>query len=468
MQTRREQMKEQFTKQREEEAKHLMSDILIDTAEFDSTIRSVPQHSPTATKKKTSSASPPSKKPTSVSRSPPTARRQVVPKLELNSQSKPPDLLTSQMNMQNKKPGLMTKTILDLQRKDSLRRGENEHLLKELEMRFTSRDDNRPTNAPTKRIKSFSSMVRLQDPSKLRRRTENKPLSYNEQLMALQESTVVPQTSATSLNEMVKLYGSHRVRGMNESTSSGRKTNRQTKTYSQRLKELRPAQSQVTTTNRRPPVRMQNPITGSTRAPHNAKTYTDQLKNLQKNNTVHVGKHDLTTKKRMDKPDARFRPYDVTANIRDYEELDDLSDWSLDDKLKNIIYDENEPKKTPKKQPPAQKGPKKAQKHVTYKPQVTNDTLNMSDSVDTLAKLLEDERKNEHIYEKIMNDLNELDKRKQANYTSKDHDDDDQDDEDYTNKVNLDDLKNISLSSESALGEFIDWDQIDNLINTLN
>jgi hypothetical protein len=165
----------------------------------------------------------------------------------------------AKIQMTVKKPSLMALTMLDMKKKQEQKQNETEFLLKELEMRaklITSKTTSSTnlSNTP-KTLKSFKSLVRLQEPGKLRRyKTEHKPMTYTQQLKQYQETTVVPESSHTSATEMHKVYGSRRM--PHSATSSLRTTprggggggggdGRKVKTYAERLRELRPAESQA-------------------------------------------------------------------------------------------------------------------------------------------------------------------------------------------------------------------------------
>ena len=107
-------------------------------------------------------------------------------------------------------------------------------------------------------------------------------------------------------------------------------------------------------------------------------------------------------------------------------------------------------------------------KRVTIKDN-DQDTLADLDGDYMFDNLLEDEKENEKVFQNILNDLSNIErKERQLKSGGGDNEDDDYDD-DYVNQVSIDDLKNFSLSagSESAMSSFIDWDQIDQLVDTL-
>jgi len=148
----------------------------------------------------------------------------------------------------------MALTMMDLKKKQEQKQNDTERLLHDLEMRaqIISTNKSNSTISTTKTLKSFRSLVRLQEPNKLRRyRPEHKPMTYTQQLKQYQETTVVPENSRTSINEMHKVYGSRRL--PHSASSSIRTTprggvgdsKRTVKTYAERLRELKPAQTQA-------------------------------------------------------------------------------------------------------------------------------------------------------------------------------------------------------------------------------
>jgi hypothetical protein len=165
----------------------------------------------------------------------------------------------AQAQVATKKPSLMALTMMDLKKKQIQKQNETERLLHDLEMRaqiITTNKSNTSTSTTTtpaaKTLKSFRSLVRLQEPNKLRHyKPEHKPMTYTQQLKQYQETTVVPESSRTSLNEMHKVYGSRRL--PHSASSSLRTTpragtadsKRKIKTYAERLQELKPAHSQA-------------------------------------------------------------------------------------------------------------------------------------------------------------------------------------------------------------------------------
>ena len=210
-----------------------------------------------------------------------------------------------------------------------------------------------------------------------------------------------------------------------------------------------------------------------------AKTYAEQLRDLQANrSTVTIksaGKHELKPKARIDlnrkggKPSGqrRFEPYKLPDEDLD-DKLDDLSSWSLDEQMKNILYDDKQ-----KKSNMRSNWPPKCLPNATLKKRVTikdndQDTLADTDGDYLFENLLEDEKQNEKTYQNILNDLSNIERKERALKAGDSYANYEDDDDEYVSQVNVDDLKNFSLSgSESAISSFIDWDQIDQLVDTL-
>lgn len=145
-----------------------------------------------------------------------------------------------QSRNQSREPSLMACTIADLQRKEAIKKAQSEFLMRSLESRFSSPPHRKSISPPQRLLKSFTSIVRLQDPAKLRQ-NKHKPLTYQEQLRTLQMQTVQPP-DPTSLAEMKKVYGSKRVKMAGAKMSTRRPQHPLVKTYAERLQELKPAQ----------------------------------------------------------------------------------------------------------------------------------------------------------------------------------------------------------------------------------
>jgi len=398
MSNKRETLQKQFSSQREQDAKALLTDILIENDEFEEEMSRRMEESGRIN-------------------TPRSERKTISPSGSMRSQrhTRVPDLNLENSHLNEaKKPSLMAKTIIALERKETARKNETDRLLKDLENRakFVTKDNNKEKKQSVKTIKPFTSYVHLQEPNKLRDRADHKAVTYGQQLIKHQETTVMPKTSA---DQIYKIYGTKRVPGLYKGYT--KQTPRKSKTYTDTLKELKPAESQAI------------------------------IRDPKKNNSNYISKrkHVLQTKTNTNvskTQQRRFKPYKSPLN-EDLEDehihFDDLSSWSLDENLKNIIYDK--PNKTNTNN--------KSMKRVTYK-EIDQDTMADLDA-DYLNDLLEDEKQNDKIYQRALKDLNQFG----------------EDEDEYLDQVDLEDLKNISFSSESAISSFIDWDQIDQLVGTL-
>ena len=107
----------------------------------------------------------------------------------------------------------------------------------------------------------------------------------------------------------------------------------------------------------------------------------------------------------------RFNPYKSSKEYND-DENDDLSSWSIDDKVKSIIYNDYD---------------ERIMKRVSYHKDIDQDTLADTDSDFINDLLYEENAKNRNKNDIILNS---------------------QEEDDYLDQVNLDDYKNISFSSE--------------------
>lgn len=168
-----------------------------------------------------------------------------IPRLDLSPKQRPSKSRSPLGGVQPSQPSLMAQTIADLQRKEAVKKSQSDLLLRSFEarsIRHSPSPPNRQAVSPPQRLlKGFSSCVHLQDPAKLRNRTEHPSLTYQQQLLALQEQTVPPPQP--TLAEFKKVYGSNRVK-LAGSNVSVRKHG-QVKSYAERLKELKPAQLQA-------------------------------------------------------------------------------------------------------------------------------------------------------------------------------------------------------------------------------
>lgn len=280
-------------------------------------------------------------------------------------------------------------------------------------------DVNRPEATKTigKQVVPFTSLVRMQKPSRLRNKTEHKPLTYGQILSQHQErvKNVKPETTA---EEICKIYGTHRVPGMYQGYVKN--TARTVKTYQEICRDTKPVQSQAKT-NLMPKVQ-------------NTRVVQAKLGNQRR----------------------RYKPYDpnVTGDNLDAK-VEDMSDWSLDENMKDILYGDHKPIQAAVAA--AGKKNKKPAK-VKYQKDYDEDTLADIDGDNLLQDLLEDEKRNEKMYQSALRDLSNMGDDTVFNGCEND----------YLSQVNVDDLKNISFSSESAISSFIDWDQIDQMIGVTN
>lgn len=193
------------------------------------------------------------------------------------------------------------------------------------------------------------------------------------------------------------------------------------------------------------------------------------------------GRHELKPKaprsidlhNRSSNAQRRFVPYTNKTSLDLEEEglgIDDLSSWSLDDNMKHILYDTDVNHKKSNIKVATQKPLANTnKKRVTIKDN-DQDTLADLDGDYMFDNLLEEEKQNDKVFQSILNDLSNIE-RKERQLKNGDGMSDykDNDEDDYVNQVSVDDLKNFSLSagSESAMSSFIDWDQIDQLVDTL-
>ncbi len=166
----------------------------------------------------------------------------------------------------------------------------------------------------------------------------------------------------------------------------------------------------------------------------------------------------------------RFEPYKSSLDLDSQHGLDDLSSWSLDDDMKRILYDTNAAVDT-NHHHQKKSNIKGATLINTNKKRVTikdndQDTLADLDADDYMFdNLLEDEKENEKVFQNILNDLSHLE-RKERQLLNRGEDDDY--DDDYVDQVSVDDLLGgVGGGSESVMSSFIDWDQIDQLVDTL-
>lgn len=131
------------------------------------------------------------------------------------------------------------------------------------------------------------------------------------------------------------------------------------------------------------------------------------------------------------------------------EDDDELSEWVLDDNLKRIIYDNGDSK--PLVAPPKQRPPtviQRAAKKPIIRQSVEGDR--------ELMELLEEERKNDEMVRRALHDLDEMERRGRRGAG-----------DEYVNKVGIDDLEATRSLSGDSISGYLDWDEIDNMINTL-
>jgi hypothetical protein len=498
---KREHLQEKFIHQREQDAKKLIEEILIENYEIEAVLNKSSSNlmtkdtkkpvSKTTINNRTKSNSPVKNQTIQNKRKQPMSKmHKNIPTINLTGKNLKNDkentqklkLETAEMIKENKTPSLMAKTIIELNRKESMKQAEAERILKQLEQRArlvaaagqnsTALINNTSNNPLVQIIKPFTSYVKLQDPSKLRPDIENKPLTYTEQLMMHQEKTVELEPDST---ELFKMYGSQHVPGVYKNYV--KQSPRSKKTYTQRLKEMVPAESQAIFLAPSPSAQtIQIKKSFDSTKKKTVKNYSQHLKELQQNKyTVLVsarpraqqGKHNLQTKSRVDaitkvgknlNQQRRFTPYKKKlGESLEADHVEELSSWSLDDQMKDILYGKDS------------KFCKSKSKFKHIGREFDQDTLADMDGDFLMDELLADEKENEKLYDNICKDLSNLERNeKKIKITSSipfHSQNYDENDDDYVNQVNLSDLKNLSLSSESALSSFIDWDQIDNLIN---
>lgn len=305
---------------------------------------------------------------------------------------------------------LMTKTIEQLTQK------EKQKWQQELAMyeNYTIKDNESINESKQiKTIKSFKEFVHLQEPDKLNHRPLNKAQTYSEILQRHQNKTIKIDNN----NSRSKVYGTKRVPGVFKPYSKPA-DQRKVKTYSERLKELKPPKS----------IHVDRPIN---------KPKVSQNKSSKRNNSTFT----INNSKKPQKKTTKLTAPIISPLIRDTQNLDafddELSPWSIDDNIKNILYGNDKPT---------------SKAAISSKTQIKKANLisNRDQDQDTLADI--------DGYYQFIDDTNE-------NY------DIDQliNDNDLTtisgNSIKTDDIKNlISLSTESG-PSYIDWDQIDNLTN---
>ncbi len=252
----------------------------------------------------------------------------------------------------------------------------------------------------------------MQRPSRLRNKPEHKPLTYSQILSHHRPEQHVKSAEKTA-DEICKIYGTRRAPGVYQGYVKS--SPRTVKTYQEICRATRPVQSQA----------------------------VSKLHNL-------VPKVQSTKAiKMLNSQQRRYKPYDpnVTAADGDYK-IEDMSDWSLDENMKEILYGKSRPIAAAVK---LAAGKRRKGASVKHEKECDEDTLADIDGDHLLRELLEDERRNEKMYQSALKDLSNLE-----GYGNED---------DYVSQVNLEDLENLSLeNSGSAISSFIDWDQIDQII----
>ncbi|RNA29524.1 hypothetical protein BpHYR1_050019 [Brachionus plicatilis] len=370
---KRENMIEKFAQKREQDAKNLLKDLISDTTQVN---RNCSQTINSARSNKKSSAK----------------ANHLVPRKNIKNEIEIPPLLFktndadsvlsgSKISTLKAKPSLMSKTINKLALQEQIENKKTQILLDELEKRahnVTNRTNTNKTQINIKDAKSLSHYVRLQNPKKLRTQPVHKALTYSQRLMMHQKSDIKLANSKDNINELYKVYGSKRVKGIHQHISG---------------------------TNFRQAVANARPENG-------AKKILQHKNKMCKGDNVNVNKI---------LNNSRYSPYDQCILSKDIEEL---IHWSVDDSLKRIIYDDNKPKSRLNN-----KSKIKNKKDLKASKDMDQDTL-----ADLDMDYLNDDFLDEHLI----------------------------DNESYLNQVGIQDLVNISLSSESSIS-FIDWDQIDQI-----
>ena len=234
-------MLERFSEQREEDAKNLLREILVENTSVIETQKKLEESFTHRT----------------VS---PTNKRQKSISPSTNNARKPPSLIpVPLLNFEppkNLKPTLMGKTIEQLERKEKLKQASTEALLKDLEYRAKAILKPPIENPHVKLIKPFTSFINLQNPSKLRTGIDRKPFTYQQQLAKHQSVPTKPTISTEK--QMMKLYGTKRVPGLYKGYNKG--ATQKPKTYTETLKSLKPTESRIKFEASEPVVKNKQPI----------------------------------------------------------------------------------------------------------------------------------------------------------------------------------------------------------------
>lgn len=210
-------------------------------------------------------------------------------------------------------------------------------------------------------------------------------------------------------------------------------------------------------------------------------TKRPKLPPKQQQNTVRkplAGKHDLkpkqTDKSTLSKlQNNRYKPYTTAQHHNnradfDDDDEDDLSEWTLDENLKRIIYDDNSASKVAaassrhrgrpavvsskqaKTYSKPQLRPAQPIREAEIAPRPVGRPPGVIAGDYELAQLLREEQENDALVAGALQDLARLEGRT------------DDAGADYINRVDLDELSN---KSSSLANEFIDWDEIDDLLD---
>jgi hypothetical protein len=382
LELKRDHMKKLNTEQREQDAKQLMIDILNDNASLkEASVQAKATTPRTQSKSKFNSKSPPVRDKYSSQ----TKLRQLQNQF-INESS----LLHS---IQSNQPSMMAKTIKKLELDESIKQAANDRQLKNLQKRANklTTNFNKKQSQIKNSIKPFYEKVHLQDNSKLKTKPAHKTITYTQQLTRHQVTkSQALDTNDNAIKSLMRLYGTRRIPGLHQQYT--RKEPRKQLNYSDRLRQLQP--------NRK------------------TQSVVNNSKIIPKNNT--------------NKQQKRFNPYNSTdcVCLDDccFEQIAELSNWSIDDNLRDIIYDKN-----------IKESLKASTINSIKRNEIDQDTL--ADVDDNYIRMLINSNDT---------DTNRI--RQDSDYS-------------YIDQVDLKDLENITFTSESHLSSCIDWDQIDKMID---
>ena len=356
------------------------------------------------------------------------------------------------------KPSLMAKTIDDLQRRQ---RSAERRQLRELEMRASQLTNDSLVSSPSpslrprsshRQLRPFDEMVHVREPHKLRAKAEHAPLTYTQQLKQLTPATATSSSSSTPLNvnEVRKVYGSRRVKGIYQSyVKSGP---RRATPYTQRLQSMQQQQQTPppTASRQRQIERGQQQQQQQTASTSNKRYVPYKKLNVAR---LPAEAKKMRATRRVNAKAMEMN--DMNENEDGDGEVADLSNWSLESEVKRALYGNTKKKHN---------GNRHNKDHGDDRDD--QDTLADTDAHIDMERLLDEERANERLYAAIVDD-------------DDDNDEEDADGQFYVDSVDLEELKNMSLlSSSSSSGQsaasggrganssarFIDWEQIDNLI----